>query len=37
MERTSLVDVTIDSFIAERVELLLRLTHERIKPCLHVR
>ena len=35
--RTSLVSVAVNGLITERVELLLRLTHERVKPRFHVR
>jgi hypothetical protein len=37
VRRTSLVSVAVDGLITERVELLLRLAHERIKPRFHIR
>jgi hypothetical protein len=35
--RTSLVSVAVNGLITERVEILLRLTHERVKPRFHIR
>jgi hypothetical protein len=35
--RTSLVGVTVNGLITKRVELLLRLTHKRIKARFHIR
>lgn len=37
MGRTSLVSVTVNGLITERVELLLCLTHKRVKPRFHIR
>lgn len=37
VRRTGLVSVAVDGLITERVELLLRLTHERVKPRFHIR
>jgi hypothetical protein len=37
VRRTSLVSVAVNGLITERVKLLLRLTHERVKPRFHIR
>jgi hypothetical protein len=35
--RTSLIGVAVNGLITERIELLLRLTHERVEPRFHIR